>query len=559
LAILPIDEAKPAIKPELAAGRCDVAHIVQQIRQAVRSGGHEHACALSHAAIEAGIRHPFLYYLRALGKGRREEYQQALADFESARALSPGDPVLQEATGHCLTMLGRFHEAIETFNLAIVVRPDFARAHYRRGVALGLLNEIDDMRAAHRRVVELEPHNVDALANLAFIAARKGEVSEARIWGERAIAISLRHGLAYVALAMADILEGQYSAAQEKLAAVLNGAAEVRDGRLNMALGFAADAFDRHRRHREAFRLYTEVNARRRQIHQPRFADGRAIDEVTKLVEATKRCQRRGPDKRSAETRASAAGHVFLLGFVRSGTTLLETILASHPSLAASDEHDFLAGAANELLHGKSDLQQLASADDASLAHWRSDYWKSVRAAGFSPAGKIFVDKVPLNSLRLPLIAHIFPDARILFAIRDPRDVVLSTFRHRFNMYPASFEFLRLDDCARFYAAVMQLMDSAREKAPFLEICEVRYEDLIAGFDRTVANVCKFLGIEWNENMRHFQSASPAIDRRSQSAAQVRRGLYQGATGQWRNYETELASVVPILMPWIRRFGYQPE
>jgi hypothetical protein len=126
-------------------------------------------------------------------------------------------------------------------------------------------------------------------------------------------------------------------------------------------------------------------------------------------------------------------------------------------------------------------------------------------------------------------------------------------------MYPASFEFLRLDDCARFYAAVMQLMDSAREKAPFLEICEVRYEDLIAGFDRTVANVCKFLGIEWNENMRHFQSASPAIDRRSQSAAQVRRGLYQGATGQWRNYETELASVVPILMPWIRRFGYQPE
>jgi hypothetical protein len=126
-------------------------------------------------------------------------------------------------------------------------------------------------------------------------------------------------------------------------------------------------------------------------------------------------------------------------------------------------------------------------------------------------------------------------------------------------MYPASFEFLRLDDCARFYAAVMQLVDSVRKKAPFLRICEIRYEDLVADFDRAVTTICTFAGIEWNEAMRNFQMASSTIDRRSQSAAQVQRGLYRGAAEHWRHYAPQLSPVLPILAPWIARFGYPPD
>jgi tetratricopeptide (TPR) repeat protein len=552
----PIEQIISAADNGRTGKQGDDGRIVQEIRQAFRDGKHERGCAQAHAAIEAGMRDPSLYYLRALCRGRREEYQQSLVDFESALALSPDDPVLLEATGHCLTMLGRFPEAVGAFNSAIAVKPDFARAHYRKGVALGLLNEIDDMRTAHRRVVELEPRNADALASLAFIAARKDEAGEVRACGERALAISPRHGIARVALAMADIQETLYAAAEEKLAAVLGGEDGMEDGRLNMALGFAADALDRHGRYPEAFHLYGEVNARRRKIHEARFAGERATEDAAKLIEAVRRCEFRVPDKQSAMKSTGGAGHVFLLGFVRSGTTLIETILASHPSVEASDERDFLANAANELLHGKNDLQQLATLDDDELERWRSYYWDAVGVAGLSVAGKVFVDKVPLNSLRLPLIARLFPSARIVLAIRDPRDVVLSSFRHRFNMSPASFEFLRLDDCARFYDAVMNLVDSVRENAPFLQVCAVRYEDMIDDFDRTVETVCNFVGIEWAEAMRQFQDASPVIDRRSQSAAQVRRGLYRGAAGQWRHYEAQLAPVLPILAPWIGRFEH---
>lgn len=536
---------------ELAA-----AQTVEQVRAAFRNGQHEYGCSVAHAAIESGARHPSLYYLRGLCRSRRKEFEAALADFESAHALAPDDPLILEATGHCLILLERFREAIRFLDDALAIKPDFARAYYHKGVALGLLNEIDDMRVAHRRVVGIEPGNVDALASLAYIAARKNEIAETRAYGGRTLAIAPRHGLALVALAMADIEEGLIEAALEKLSSVLGDSASGQDGRLNMALGFAADALDRHGHFPEAFRLYSEINARRRHIHEPRFAAGRAIDETEKFTRALDLPAFPAPHNQSEETISGALGHVFILGFVRSGTTLLETILASNPLVVASDERDFLADAANDLLHGEEDLQRLANLGGDGLRRWRQVYWDGVRDAGLSVADKVFIDKVPLNSLRLPLIARLFPVARILLVIRNPRDVVLSTFRHRFNMYPASFEFLSLEDCARFYAAVMQLVDTVRRRVPYLRVYEVRYEDLVGDFDNTIGRVCAFAGIEWTEAMQHFQNASAVIDRRSQSAAQVRRGLYKGAAEHWRHYARELTPVLPILAPWIARFGY---
>jgi len=197
----------------------------------------------------------------------------------------------------------------------------------------------------------------------------------------------------------------------------------------------------------------------------------------------------------------------------------------------------------------------LAVLEDVELDVWRDAYWKSVRESGASAGCRVFVDKVPLNSLRLPLIAQLFPAARVLLALRDPRDVVFSTFRHRFNMSPTSFEFLQLEDCARYYAAVMRFVAQSRQELP-LHVLEHRYEDMIADFDGAIRRVCEFIGLEWIEAMRDFTNAAQTIDRQSQSASQVRRGLYRGAIAQWRRYKDYLAPAMPILEPWIDRFGY---
>jgi hypothetical protein len=144
----------------------------------------------------------------------------------------------------------------------------------------------------------------------------------------------------------------------------------------------------------------------------------------------------------------------------------------------------------------------------------------------------------------------------VLFAVRDPRDVVFSCYRRHFDIDPTKFELLTLEDCARFYAAVMNLGELCRAKLP-LTLHEHRYEDMVEDFEGRVRAVCEFLGIEWTETMLSFsERAREQTIRSTLSATQVRRPLYREGVGQWRRYAQQLAPMLPTLTPWVRKFGY---
>jgi hypothetical protein len=162
---------------------------------------------------------------------------------------------------------------------------------------------------------------------------------------------------------------------------------------------------------------------------------------------------------------------------------------------------------------------------------------------------------MPLHTPALPLIAKLFPDARILFALRDPRDVVFSCFRRRFRINAAMFELLTLDGAAAYYDAVMGLAMIYRDKLP-LKIHEVRHEALVAGFEGEARRVLAFLGAPWDPAVRDF-AAQVRGTPRTPSAPQVARGLNADGVGQWRRYRTQLAPVGAILNPWAVRLGYE--
>jgi hypothetical protein len=170
-------------------------------------------------------------------------------------------------------------------------------------------------------------------------------------------------------------------------------------------------------------------------------------------------------------------------------------------------------------------------------------------------AGRIFVDMNPFNGIKLPVIARLFPDARILIMRRDPRDVVLSCFRINFTPSPAAFAFSDLEETARHYDALMRLIELARERLP-LAYHEVRYDRLVADFEPTVRAMAEFVGMEWTDDFRTFDKTAQKRGVRTASATQVRRGLYDGG-GRWRRYAEQLAPVLPILAPWIDRFGFR--
>jgi hypothetical protein len=185
----------------------------------------------------------------------------------------------------------------------------------------------------------------------------------------------------------------------------------------------------------------------------------------------------------------------------------------------------------------------------------RSIYWRGVRemlGGGF--AGKVLVDKLPLHTLALPVIAKLFPAARVLFALRDPRDVVLSCFRRRFSMNAAMAEFLDLTSAANFYDAVMNLAREARRVLP-LPVLEVRMERMIADFDDETARVLEFLGLTWDDHVRDF--ADIARERpRTPSDLQLLRGLDNAGVGQWLRYADSIGSVLPTLEAWVAAHGY---
>jgi hypothetical protein len=163
-----------------------------------------------------------------------------------------------------------------------------------------------------------------------------------------------------------------------------------------------------------------------------------------------------------------------------------------------------------------------------------------------------------LNTLKLPLIARLFPDAKILFACRDPRDVVLSCFRHRFRMNAPMYELLSIEGAARYYEAVMQFLIRAMTLLK-LDACLVRHEDVVTGFAREMKRICRFLNIEWVPAMGDFALRTRDRAVLTPSTAQLARGLRTEGVGQWRRYRTQLAPVKDRLEPWCKRFYYEPE
>jgi hypothetical protein len=230
-------------------------------------------------------------------------------------------------------------------------------------------------------------------------------------------------------------------------------------------------------------------------------------------------------------------------------------VLASHPDVTAMEERTCLHDSAVAFFGSNADLDRLAGLSGADLESWRQAYWKRVGEAGVTPFSPVFIDKMPLNSVFLPLIARLFPQAKIILALRDPRDVVLSCFRRRFALNPGMYEFTTLETSAAYYALVMRLIETYRSKLA-LDLVETRHESLVTDFDNEVRKLCDFLGLAWREEMRAFAGRAAAHNIDTPSGAQVAAGLSDAGLQQWRRYGRELTLVLPKLAPFVRQFDY---
>jgi tetratricopeptide (TPR) repeat protein len=511
------------------------------------------AAALAEQTLAEGFEHPVLLNIAATRLEQEGKYAEALKLLKRAVAIAPNDVGARHALGLCLQRLDRPAEAIHTIDELLRQHPELPFAHASKGNALMALGSLGRAKQSHQRALELEPGNFSATTALASIATHRGQHEEARAWAERALKIVPGYPDALLCLAAAHLSGGDPTSAEELLRPLIIDSRAGPSDRAR-ATGLLADVLDAGSRHDEAFEAYSACNQALRQIHR-RFASSNVLGYTRALTAAMEQLDPKKWTVAPEATSEGAAGHAFLLGFPRTGTTLVEVVLEGNPRVRSLEEHELLADGVLAYMREPVNFEALARADTPALSTLREAYWHRVRAAGVDLAGKVFVDKHPLNSLKLPLIVKLFPHAKILFAVRDPRDVILSCFRRRFQMNPSMYEFLTVPGAAAFYAAVMGFAFTVKRTLA-IDWHEVRYESLIGDFEDEMRSICAYLGLDWMASMGEFGNRVQSREHATPSTAQLSRGLVTSATAQWRHYESHLTPALPLLNPWIERLGY---
>nr|WP_295662527.1 sulfotransferase [Polymorphobacter sp.] len=470
----------------------------------------------------------------------------ALALYAQAVELAPGDPNILTTAGDALRFTGQLDGALALLDRAIALDPTMVAAWFGRALALDSSGRLEEARASYARVAELSPTTASGFAGLAAMEFLLGEFDAARDHADRALRLAPGDAMTVMTVARCDMAGGRHAAAADRLRGFI-GQNDIAADDAIVALGLLGDAFDAMGRTDAAFDTYARANARFVERYGGHDAAPAARAEVEAIDAAVARLAPGALAGAAPPVPGEAARHIFLLGYPRSGTTLTEQVLATVPGVTTLEESPTLGAAAGFLSPGG--IAALATLTDDQAALLRADYWARVAAAGVDVAGTTFVDMDPFKAPSLPLIARLFPQAKVVVVQRDARDVVWSCFRRSFVYSPVTIEFTSLPRLAEHYGAVMRLIRRCLETLP-LDAHVLTYEDLVHDFDSATQRLCAFAGLPWSPSLRDFARTASTRPVKTASAHQVRRPLFDGS-GQWRKYAAQLGPVLPALAEWV--------
>lgn len=470
-----------------------------------------------------------------------EEGEQILRD--AARDF-PGDHVPMLTLAKFYRDTGMEAPQYEAIAEAARRAPDNAGLRSDYGQEAARRNDFAVAEREFEAALALEPALGPSLVGLAAVYERTNREAELEPLRARALAA----GTDAPAVAFIDALRFKRAEQFEEAFAALEQADEmVLASRRHQLRGIM---LDRMGRHDEAFGEFAAMNASL--LDEPSRPGERAALFRAEIAAEKAQVTPAWAAGWTGDPEAARAAPVILLGFPRSGTTLLDTMLMTAADTLVLEEEPLFDEIEAEL----GGFDALAALDAEAIAAARARYFERVARLGALGPDTTVIDKHPMHLNKVPVIRRLFPDAKFVLALRHPCDVILSCFITNFRPNNAMSNFLDLETAAEFYDLTFANWEQARTVFD-LPVRTVVYERLVADQARELAPLFQWLGLPWQgADFDHREAARSRGIVRTASYAQVTEAVYTRAAGRWRRYERHLAPVFATLKPWAEGFGY---
>jgi Tfp pilus assembly protein PilF len=522
------------------------------------------------------------------------QFEQARPLLEKAFRLEPANFQILNNMGLLQYRTGDLQGAEKHLIAAIRANPKWPNPHANIGDVLHDSRRPELAEKAYKQALTLNPRHAQAWRNLGALYAGQKRLDEAIDALKRAVDIfplesawlvlmdlyektnriddaedALKKAKQqllpspFIALCEAKILRrrGKH---EDALALLESFKDKLRDDAISNATFFyeMGQLYDRRDDAAQAFEAFTKGNTCKAQLLKlQNFHTGTYSQLAARLLRDFTDDMTQGPQPEGA-----APAPVFLVGFPRSGTTLLDQIMASHPDISVAEEKSAVDKMIHHLVrsYGTAQPHEHPLNDacyPAAMSKLTAQDIAAMRERFFAEHGSgvqkpVFVDKLPLNILHVGLIRRVFPKAKFILALRHPCDSVLSCYMQDFFLNPAMARFLDLGDSARFYDEAFSIWEHYA-KTLQLDVHTIRYEDVVADFQPTVAKLLEFLNVPWNDAVLEYDKTAQKKGLiNTPSYHQVTQKIYTRASGRWLKYREQMSPVLDILKPHAERYGY---
>jgi len=507
------------IKPDYAEAHYNYGTALQELGQLVE------AVKSFETAIEIQPDFAIAYDNRGNALQDLGRLKDAMKSYDMAIQIKPDFPNVYSHRGTALHDLGQWEAAVKSYDRAIQIKPDYAEAYYNRGIALQTLGQVQEAMKSYEKTIQISPDYVSAYSNLGNAFQDVGQLEEAMKCYSKAIQIKPDFAEAYHHISMQKefkpddaqigIMESLYADSDRS---------EIDHKHLCFAL---ANVYNDLGEYDKSFDCLAEGNRlRKKELNYSIDDDRRLMTRIKGAFPAGKPALELAPDG------DASLQPLFIVGMLRSGTTLVEQILACHSQVHGAGELVTMERLARSILSDQNKLSQ----NDIKRVH--DGYLEKLTA--LKVPEKIITDKTPHNFLWIGFILSAFPEAKIIHLNRDPKAICWSIYKRYFSTKGHGYAY-DLVDLAEYYKLYIDLMSFWRERFPD-SIYDLCYEGLTESQEEETRKLLAFCDLDWEKQCLDFHRNTRVVQ--TPSAAQVRKKMYQGSSEAWKKYAVHLQPLI---------------